>query len=510
MGYLKKFQHDIFVSYARGPMGDTDSTWSPSNLVKNWTDDLVKHLSALLIADLGKKEEDRLDVWFDTRLASNRPLNSELRERVANSATFLCVMSDYYLDSEYCRDELKTFIEANPNALEEGRVFIARMRPTDHLDWPDQLRKDGDSPTGVMFHTKERPGERAQTFSWPKPDFGDPHYREAATRLQNDIDRVLRRLKEVDGDTDDRRSIAEIDISVGRPVLLGYSFHDVDPMREDLRARFRDHNMKVVPATQRDDPVDAAELNRMLETQLANVDALILIAGSGCEKWPRDEPAGHISLQVKAAKVRGVPVYIWIVADDLSSIQQEDYRAYLQDLERTATSGDGLRVRFSDSEEFARYCAGLLNDKTPQRGVEQCIVHYNKPREDSSEYEVFREAVLDAVADGKRAIKRPRDENGQIKTEVLRQDLEKASACVLMCFDGDDDWAIQNAKQISALLSAETTGRMARLCIIGPRVKEQSLLDLRAWKFQTVVGESLDEAELKQVIAQKIEAATAN
>ncbi len=510
MGYLKKFQHDMFVSYARGPLGETDSTWSPSNLVKNWTDDLVKHLTDLLVADLGKKDEDRLDVWFDTRLASNKPLNGELRDRVANSATFLCVMSDYYLDSDYCRDELKTFIEANPNALDEGRVFVVRMRPTSHLEWPEELKKDGDSPPGVMFHTKERPGERAQTFSWPKPDFGDQHYREAATKLQNDIDRVLRRLKEVDGDTEKSRSIADIDISVGRPVLLGYASHDVDSLREELRVRFREQNMKVVPSTEQDDPVDAGELTHLLDKELANVDALILIAGNSCEKWPRDEPAGHLSLQVERAKSRGIPVYVWIVADDIASIEQEDYRSYLENLEKTSRNGDGLRVRFSDAEEFSRHCANLLNAKTPQHGIEQCIVHYNKPKEDSSDYELFREAVLDAVADGKRAIKRPRDENGQIKTELLRHDLEKASACILMCFDGDDDWAIQNAKQISSLLGSEATGKMARLCIIGPKVKEQSLLDLRAWKFQTVLGERLDEAQLKQVIADKIQAALAN
>jgi hypothetical protein len=176
MGYLKGYQHDIFISYACGPQLHKTFTKERGDFLKQWTHVFVDHLSAQLAFDLGEKSaEDQLDVWMDPDLEINKPLNAELEARVRNSAIFVCVLSEHYLKSEYCLAELHSFVAQYPQALEQGLIFPVHGGPTDRSKWPKALGAGSDGqPVGIAFHRLVGPGERAVPFGWPRPSMDDP------------------------------------------------------------------------------------------------------------------------------------------------------------------------------------------------------------------------------------------------------------------------------------------------------------------------------------------------
>jgi TIR domain len=513
MGYLKSYQHDIFISYARGPQPHKAFTKERGDFLQQWTHIFVDHLRAQLVFDLGEKaEEDHLDVWMDPDLEINKPLDAELEARVRNSAIFVCVLSEYYLKSTYCLAELESFVTEYPQALEQGLIFPVHVRPTDHSKWPKALSAGRDGqPMGIAFHRPVGQDESVVPFGWPHPSIKEPDYNTALLTLAKGLGTMLRRLKYIEREGSQAPSIAAVPASIGRRVLLGYGDERHDGVRDDLRRRFQGLQMNVWPPSQDEEPFDETTLREMLEEHLPQSDALILIAGEHCGRWPRDQEAGYVSLQLEAAKEHGIPTYVWLDIDDVAKIKNDRYRAYAVKLEKKALLPDPkVRLRFSNVDGFFDYCTTQLDKRPPEKGAEQLAVVYYNPVVEQQDHCLFRERVLDAVADTQRPIliKPPVDTQGQIRLTELRDRLNRSDVIVLLCFDEAFDWATAYAKQIGQVID-ESRGRKARLIVIGPESKEGLKIDLRAFRFETIYGVQLDEWSLKARIRQAIDTALA-
>jgi hypothetical protein len=322
---------------------------------------------------------------------------------------------------------------------------------------------------------------------------------------------VLRQLKYVERKDNPARSISAVPPSIGRRIVLGYGDERHDGLREGLRGRFQSLQMNVWPPSPNEDPFDEMSLRQMLGEHLPQSDALILIVGEHCGRWPRDQEAGYVSLQLEAAKEHHIPTYVWLDIDDLAKIEKDKYRAYAMKLEKQASDADPkLRLRFSDVDDFFDYCTTQLDKRPPEKGAEQLAVVYYNPVVEQQDHCLFRERVLDAVARTQRPIliKPPVDTDGQIRLTELRDKLNKSDVIVLLCFDEDFDWAIDYAVQIGQAID-ESRGRKARLIVIGPESKQGSMIDLRAFRFETIYGVQLDEQSLRARIRQAIDKALA-
>src|SRR5215216_2268063 len=98
MAYLRKFTHDVFVSYGHGPRGFDGYGGPRSDFVSEWTKAFVDDLNSALDVLLGIKDNDRrVKIWMDPALNRNEPLSDGLKTTIQDSALLLVVMSHFYL-----------------------------------------------------------------------------------------------------------------------------------------------------------------------------------------------------------------------------------------------------------------------------------------------------------------------------------------------------------------------------------------------------------------------------
>jgi hypothetical protein len=148
MAYLDPyFEYDVFVSYSHG-----DPSRTGDSPLKRWTASLICDLTSEIQSV--DTEFDRLHVWHDEKIDPTAQLTEELRRKVRSSGILMIVMSQRYLASSWCKDELDWFREQVRNrSNDQGRVFVLRAMATDEKDWPDFLRDErGNSQVGFLFH----------------------------------------------------------------------------------------------------------------------------------------------------------------------------------------------------------------------------------------------------------------------------------------------------------------------------------------------------------------------
>jgi len=139
MAYTPGYKYDIFISYAR----DDNKTLPRED--KGWVTEFKETLETRLIHFRHMKG---LKIWFDDKdLDGNHDFDAEIQQGINNSALFFILNSRNYLASEYCRKELKWFLESNINKA--GGIMVGnRMRPFNillnnihHTEWPEILRE---------------------------------------------------------------------------------------------------------------------------------------------------------------------------------------------------------------------------------------------------------------------------------------------------------------------------------------------------------------------------------
>ena len=180
MPYLAPdFDPDIFVSYSHGPL--VEDRWP----LRDWTQALIARLEGRL-RSLGTDFKD-LRLWIDPKIDPTVNLTDQLKETVSRSGLLIVVISEYYLDSKWCKDERKWFEKEILSRPEQaGRVFILRAQKTDEGLWPEFLRE----LTGFSFYDPE------SGFPWDYPDLATPNP-EFSKQLLNLHIRLAARLREL-------------------------------------------------------------------------------------------------------------------------------------------------------------------------------------------------------------------------------------------------------------------------------------------------------------------------
>jgi hypothetical protein len=179
------FDPDVFVSYSHG---DPIAGEAP---LRDWTRALIHRLRVGLHAL--KTEFDGLDIWMDPDIDPTAFLTPELRAKAGACGVLMIVMSERYLKSSWCGDELKWFREQfEGRASEGGRVFVIRAQQTDERLWPDFLRDArGHALIGFPFYDPEN----GDPWGFQLREPGDEYFKEL-TRLRTWLTRRLRELRE--------------------------------------------------------------------------------------------------------------------------------------------------------------------------------------------------------------------------------------------------------------------------------------------------------------------------
>jgi hypothetical protein len=187
MSYLAPhFGPDVFVSYSHGdPLGRGKSP------LKDWTQALIQRLESEIISL--KTEFKALNIFRDGKIDPTAHLTAELRGKVDASGILMIVMSEHYLDSSWCHDELEWFRkQIQDRGAGSGRVFVIRAQETDAARWPEFLRDErGHAMPGFRFYDSE------SGFPWGWPHLQDPgrEFEEEFRRLQTAVVVRLRELR---------------------------------------------------------------------------------------------------------------------------------------------------------------------------------------------------------------------------------------------------------------------------------------------------------------------------
>lgn len=117
--YASAYKHDVFVSYAH--LDDARM----EGVERGWVTTLVNNLRVRLAQKLGARE---LSIWMDHELTGNDPLTPEIVETVGTTATLLVVLSQSYLESEWCRRERNAFLQRVAGRVLEGERVRGGVR----------------------------------------------------------------------------------------------------------------------------------------------------------------------------------------------------------------------------------------------------------------------------------------------------------------------------------------------------------------------------------------------
>ena len=99
------------------------------------------------------------------KISGNQPLTGYVRSKVARSGLLLVLMSDWYLNSSWCRDELEWFTNTIRQERPGRPIFVVRVRATDHNTWPPVFKDErGRPPLATTLSLTAKPrgwGRRA-------------------------------------------------------------------------------------------------------------------------------------------------------------------------------------------------------------------------------------------------------------------------------------------------------------------------------------------------------------
>jgi hypothetical protein len=503
--YVPGFAHDVFVSYTHGPKPLAGFRGMRSDFISKWTQSLVDDLSSQLDVFLGTKDQKRrVSIWMDPALDGNYPLSENINAKIKQSALLLVVMSDFYLDSPWCLDELKWFSD---HAASNDRVFVIKAFNTSVERWPAALKPDGHPLPGYTFYTTEHPDHPGKPLGWPQPDETEKAYWKEVWTLADAMASQLKRMEWTAGRTSVSATApgkaAIVPTRVGRTLFLGYMHDSLHELRSDLRARLDKAGFKIVPPAG-DDPVDEATVRSAFETYLPASDAIALIANQNSELWPKGQDGGPLGLQFQLAKQYRIPVHLWLQTTDLSTVRNQQYRSFLANVEANARGGSDILIHAADTDEFVRYISGKLDTAPkPSKGAEQLAVVCSNARAGQARCDELQHTVTEALQEAEiSSIILGQDASGQIRLKPLEEEFSRAdTVVVVLCFDQEWGWASSITKELGQTMGQQ--GAKTRILVTGPEDRKKGKF-VPAFKFKTVVGVTPDNRVPIKEVADEI------
>jgi len=143
-----RFANDLFISYAQIDNRPT----APDQL--GWISRFQASLEALISMRLGR----RVRIWRDQKLSGNDSLSESSIEQLHKTAIMVSVVTPLYVQSEWCKRELKEFceaLEASGGLTVERQSRLAKVLITP-VDIPESFPSVLTNTLGYEFFTLEQ------------------------------------------------------------------------------------------------------------------------------------------------------------------------------------------------------------------------------------------------------------------------------------------------------------------------------------------------------------------
>lgn len=326
MGYLSDYDHDIFVSYAH------------SEALNDWSKCLIDEARKYVAAGLGMRQARDVDLWMDYKICGNAPLTRQLRDKVEKSGVLLVLMSEWYLESSWCRDELQWFFNAVRQRRADRPVFVVRVRATDHDRWPDVFKDERGHPlVGYDFVRDAEDDTLGLPKGYPSPrDAPDSkEFYLAVSKLAGDIVAQIKALGRREARQPARpQGLQEAPTQHERVFLAAAPAEDVDDVRDELAELLRAKGCTVVPET---NPLDVDQVHEQAREWISNCDKFVQVLGGISGSWRHDE-TGFVMYQHELAKTNNKPIFVYRAPSlETARVKKREYREFLERFDQDDT-----------------------------------------------------------------------------------------------------------------------------------------------------------------------------
>lgn len=371
MGYLSDCDHDIFVSYAH------------SEALNDWSKRLVEDARKFVATGLGMRQAKNVDLWMDYKICGNEPLTRQLREKVEKSGVLLVLMSEWYLESSWCRDELGWFFDAVRQKRADRPVFVVRVRSTDHGQWPEVFKDErGHALVGYDFVRDVEDNNLGLPKGFPSPENApdSKEYYEALSKLASDIVTQMKALAVPKARPPGRTSgLREEPAQRERIFLAAAPAEDVDDLRDELAGLLRAQGCLVVPET---NPLDVDQVHEQAGEWISNCDKFVQVLGSISGSWQHDS-TGFVMYQHELAKKNNKPIFVYRAPSlETSRVKRQEYREFLERFDQDETG---------DLQSFAEQVTRVVESPSPAGGeTPRSVFMMASARDESLEREIRR------------------------------------------------------------------------------------------------------------------------
>lgn len=322
MGYLRGHEHDIFVSYAHSQLND-------------WSKRLVEDVRKFVATGLGLRDANQVDLWMDYKICGNQPLTDQLRKKVTQSGLLIVLMSEWYLESSWCRDEIDWFVNTMRQERAGCPVFIVRVRATDQASWPRLFKDERGHPlVGYDFVRVTEDNALGLPKGYPCPEyaFDSKDYYEGLSKLASDIVvemKALAMARAPDAGHQPSRASRRREQSKHREriYLAAAPPEDVDDLRDELAGLLNAGGCIVVPET---NPLDCDEVHEHAAEWIAGCDKFVQVLGSVSGPWRHDD-VGFVMHQHNLAQEADKPIFVYRAPSvEPSRVKKREYREFIE------------------------------------------------------------------------------------------------------------------------------------------------------------------------------------
>lgn len=370
MAYLSDFEHDIFVSYAH------------SEALNEWSKRLVGDARKYVATGLGMRQAKDVDLWMDYKICGNEPLTRQLQNKVEKSGVLLVLMSEWYLESSWCRDELGWFFHAVRQKRADRPVFVVRVRSTDHSRWPEVFKDERGHPlVGYDFVRDAEDNNLGfpKGFPFPEQAPDGKDYYEALSKLASDIVAQMKALALAKARQPVRATgLREQATQRERIFLAAAPAEDVDDLRDELAGLLRAQGCLVVPET---NPLDVDQVHEQAGEWVSNCDKFAQVLGSISGSWQHDS-TGFVMYQHELAKKHNKPVFVYRAPSlETSRVKKREYREFLERFDQDDTG---------ELQTFAERVTKVVEAPSPDGDAPRSLFMMASARDETLEREIRR------------------------------------------------------------------------------------------------------------------------
>lgn len=272
------FEEDMFINYAHDDNEVTIPTFS------GWIDTMHESLLKRLTQLIGEKPK----IWRDVRLGGNDVLTETILLRLSKTAFLVSILSPCYVNSTWCKDELKEFFQsASLNGgikiNNRSRIFKVvktpigndpRIDPLEGSGLDPELRKLLQESLGYQFYEVDKQSGKFREF-WPDRSADRDKFMEKLEDLAQDIQTFINSQKK-----------ASMDPSLQRCVYLAETTPELLDERNEIKRELLLRDYCVLPDENL--PFDNAGFEEKVSAYLKRSSLSIHLIGSDHTVVPAD------------------------------------------------------------------------------------------------------------------------------------------------------------------------------------------------------------------------------